>query len=95
MIDTGGTIVAAAQALVDHGAAEVYAGATHAVLSGKATERLQNSPISKVIVTNTLPIPPAKWFEKLAVVSVGTIIADAVRAVFADESVSTLFDGEN
>ncbi len=46
-------------------------------------------------MTNTLPIPPHKWFEKLAVVSVGTIIADAVRAVFADESVSALFDGEN
>jgi ribose-phosphate pyrophosphokinase len=95
MIDTGGTIVAAAQALVDHGAAEVYAGATHAVLSGPATKRLQDSPINKVIVTNTLPIPPDKWFEKLAVVSVGTIIADAVRAVFSDESVSGLFGGEN
>jgi ribose-phosphate pyrophosphokinase len=95
MIDTGGTIVAAAQALVEHGAAEVYAGATHAVLSGPAVDRLQNSPLKKVIVTNTLPIPPDKWFEKLAVVSVGTIIADAVRAVFADESVSALFDGEN
>jgi ribose-phosphate pyrophosphokinase len=56
---------------------------------------LQDSPISKVIVTNTLPIPPEKWFEKLAVVSVGSIIADAVRAVFADESVSELFGGEN
>jgi ribose-phosphate pyrophosphokinase len=95
MIDTGGTIVAAAQALKDHGAAEVYASATHAVLSGPATTRLQESPISKVIVTNTVPIPPEKWFEKLAVVSVGTIIADAVRAVFSDESVSRLFDGEN
>jgi ribose-phosphate pyrophosphokinase len=95
MIDTGGTIAAAAQALVDHGASEVYAGATHAVLSGPATQRLQESPISKVIVTNTLPIPPEKWFEKLAVVSVGSIIADAVRAVFADESVSELFGGEN
>ena len=95
MIDTGGTIVAAAQALVDHGAAEVYAGATHAVLSGPATQRLQDSPISKVIVTNTLPIPPEKGFEKLAVVSVGVIIADAVRAVFSDESVSGLFGGEN
>jgi len=95
MIDTGGTIVAAAQALMDQGAAEVYCGATHAVLSGPAVQRLQDSPIKKVIVTNTLPIPPHKWFDKLAVVSVGPIIADAVRAVFADESVSALFDGEN
>jgi ribose-phosphate pyrophosphokinase len=95
MIDTGGTIVAAAKALADHGASEVYAAATHAVLSGPATERLQASPLAKVIVTNTLPIPPEKGFEKLAVVSVGHIIADAVRAVFEDESVSGLFDGDN
>ena len=95
MIDTGGTIAAAAVALAEHGAAEVYAACTHPVLSGEATSRLDASPIQKVVVTNTLPVPPEKGFAKLAVVSVGSIIADAIRAVFEDESVSGLFGGEN
>lgn len=95
MIDTGGTIVAAAEALIAHGAAEVYAASTHPVLSGPATERLEASPIQKVVVTNTLPVPPEKGFAKLAVVSVGPIIADAIRAVFEDQSVSGLFGGDN
>jgi len=94
-ISTGGTLAAAAESLVANGASKVYAAATHAVLSGGATERLQESPLSKVIVTNSLPIPPEKGFPKLAVVSVGHIIADAIRAVFEDESVSGLFDGDN
>lgn len=94
-ISTGGTLAAAAETLVTHGAAEVYAVATHAVLSGGATRRLQESPLSKVIVTNTLPIPPEKGFEKLSVVSVGQVIADAVRAVFEDKSVSEIFEGDN
>jgi ribose-phosphate pyrophosphokinase len=95
MIDSGGTIVKAAQALKDHGAADVYAAATHPVLSGQATQRLQNSPLSKVVVTNTLPVPPEKGFEKLVVLSVGQIISDAIRAVFEDESVSGIFGGDN
>lgn len=95
MIDTGGTIAAAAAALAEHGASEVYAASTHAVLSGPATERLESSPIQKVVVTNTIPVPPEKGFSKLAVVSVGPIIADAIRAVFEDESVSGLFGGDN
>jgi ribose-phosphate pyrophosphokinase len=94
-ISTGSTLVAAAQILVESGATKVLAAATHAVLSGDATERLQSSPLSKVIVTNTLPIPPEKGFSKLAVVSVGQIIADAIRAVFEDESVSGIFGGDN
>jgi ribose-phosphate pyrophosphokinase len=95
MIDSGGTIVKAAEALTAHGAAEVYAVCTHPVLSGSAPERLENSPIRKVMVTNTLPIPPEKGFSKLAVMSVGEIIADAIRAVFEDESVSGIFGGDN
>ncbi len=95
MIDSGGTIVKAAEALMSHGAAEVYAVCTHPVLSGSASERLENSPIRKVMVTNTLPIPPEKGFSKLEVVSVGEIIADAIRAVFEDQSVSGIFGGDN
>jgi ribose-phosphate pyrophosphokinase len=94
-ISTGGTLVTAAEILVEHGATKVYAAATHAVFSGGAAERLQSSPLDKVIVTNSIPIPPEKWFSKLAVVSVGQIIADAIRAVFEDESVSGIFGGDN
>lgn len=95
MIDTAGTIVAAAELLVEHGAAEVFAAATHAVLSGPAVDRLKNSVISKVIVTNTLPLPPEKQFDKLEVLSVAGIIADAIDAVFEDTSVSEIFGGAN
>ncbi len=95
MIDTAGTIVAAAELLVEHGAAEVFAAATHAVLSGPAVDRLKNSVISKVVVTNTLPLPPEKQFDKLEVLSVAGIIADAIDAVFEDTSVSEIFGGAN
>ena len=95
MIDTGGTIAQAAEALVAQGASEVYAATTHPVLSGPAVQRLKDSPLRKVVVTNTLPVPPDKGFEKLVVLSVGQIIADAIRAVFSDESVSGIFGGEN
>jgi ribose-phosphate pyrophosphokinase len=95
MIDSGGTIVKAAEALAANGASEIYATCTHPVLSGPAVERLENSVIQRVMVTNTLPIPPDKGFSKLAVVSVGSIIADAIRAVFEDESVSGIFGGDN
>jgi ribose-phosphate pyrophosphokinase len=94
-ISTGGTLAVAAETLREHGATKVLAAATHAVFSGPATERLQNSAIDRVIVTNSLPIPPEKGFEKLQVVSVGQIIADAIRAVFEDESVSGIFGGDN
>ena len=94
-ISTGGTLVSAAEILVASGATKVYAAATHAVFSGGAADKLQDSPLSKVIVTNSLPIPPEKWFSKLAVVSVGQVIADAIRAVFEDESVSGIFGGDN
>jgi ribose-phosphate pyrophosphokinase len=95
MIDSGGTIAAAAKALDQHGASAVYAAATHAVLSGPAVQRLRDAPLRKVVVTNTIPIPPHKSFEKLVVLSVGSIIGDAVRAVFEDQSVSGIFDGDN
>jgi ribose-phosphate pyrophosphokinase len=95
MIDTAGTICAAAEQLVDHGAAEVYAMATHAVLSDPATDRLKNSSISKVIVTNTLPLEDDRLIDKIEVLSVAQIVADALDAVFEDTSVSEIFGGEN
>jgi ribose-phosphate pyrophosphokinase len=95
MIDTGGTIVSAAELLLNKGATEVWAMATHGVLSGPAVERLQNSRIDRVILTNTLPIPAEKQIDKIEVISVAPIIADALSAVFDDTSVSEIFGGEN
>jgi ribose-phosphate pyrophosphokinase len=93
MIDTGGTITQAADALRAAGAAEVIAAATHGVLSGPAADRLKNSHISEVVVTNTLPIPPEQQIDKLTVLSIAPLIARAIREVFEDGSVTSLFGG--
>jgi ribose-phosphate pyrophosphokinase len=95
MIATGGTIVAAADQLMAHGASGVWAIATHGVFSGPAIDRLKNSVIDKVIVTNTLPLPSEKAIDKIEVLSVAGLIADAIDAVFEDTSVSEIFGGEN
>ncbi len=95
MIDTGGTIVSAADLLMARGATEVWAMATHGVLSGPAIERLEKSVISRVVLTNTLPLPKDKQIAKIEVLSVAKILADALAAVFDETSVSDLFDGEN
>jgi ribose-phosphate pyrophosphokinase len=95
MIDTAGTIVAAADQLMAAGASRVLAAATHGVLSGPAIDRLKNSVIEKVVITDTLPLPPEKQIDKIEVVSVAAILANAIRAVFEDASVSELFDGTN
>jgi ribose-phosphate pyrophosphokinase len=93
MIDTGGTIVKAAEALVSEGAAGVVIAATHAILSDPAVDRLKNSSATEVIVTNTLPIPPERTFDKLTVLSIAPLISRAIREVFEDGSVTSLFDG--
>ncbi|MDR1188026.1 MAG: ribose-phosphate diphosphokinase [Bifidobacteriaceae bacterium] len=93
MIDTAGTIVQAAEALRQNGAAQVIVAATHAVLSGPAVERLKDSVISEVVVTDTLPIEEEKRFDKLTVLSIAPLIARAIREVFDDGSVTSLFDG--
>ncbi len=95
MIDTAGTIVAAAELLKGHGASEVYAAATHGVLSGPAIDRIKNSAIAKMVITNTVPLPPEKQIDKIEVLSVAGIIADAIDAVFEDTSVSEIFGGAN
>jgi ribose-phosphate pyrophosphokinase len=95
MIDTASTICAAAERLADSGASDIWAMATHAVLSEPAAERLQKAPISQVVVTDTLPIPDDRRFDKLEVLSVAKIIADAINAVFAETSVSEIFGGAN
>jgi ribose-phosphate pyrophosphokinase len=93
MIDTAGTICQAAEALIDRGAAKVIAATTHPVLSGPAIERLTSSKFEEVIVTNTLPIPPERQFDRLTILSIAPLIARAIAAVFEDGSVTSLFDG--
>ena len=95
MIDTGATIVNAAQALFEQGAAQVIATATHGVLSGPAVDMLKNSQISEVIISNTLPITNEKRFDKLTVLSIAPLIARAISEVFSDGSVTSLFDGQS
>jgi ribose-phosphate pyrophosphokinase len=95
MIDTAGTICSAADILLEKGGTEVWAMATHGVLSGPAIDRLKNSPISRVVITNTLPLPPEKEIDKIEVLSIAPIIGDALAAVFDDTSVSEIFGGEN
>ncbi len=95
MIDTGSTIVNAAETLFDEGASQVIVTATHGVLSGPAVDVLKNSKVSEVIVTNTLPIPAEKRFDKLTVLSIAPLIARAIKEVFSDGSVTSLFDGQS
>ena len=95
MIDTAGTIVAAAELLKSRGASEVWAMATHGLLSGGAVDRLKNSELERIVITDTVPLPPEKAIDKIEVLSVAKRIADAIDAIFEDTSVSDLFDGEN
>jgi ribose-phosphate pyrophosphokinase len=95
LIDTAGTVSGAAYQLVQAGATDVWAMATHALLSDPALDRLSSSPISRVIVTNTLPLPVYRRIPKIEVISVAKIIADAIDAVFEDTSVSEIFGGQN
>jgi ribose-phosphate pyrophosphokinase len=94
MIDTGGTIVKATEALVKEGAAGVVIAATHAILSDPAVDRLKNCPALEVVVTNTLPIPPERQFDKLTCLSIAPLISRAIREVFEDGSVTSIFNGQ-
>jgi len=92
IIDTAGTITLAANALVENGAAEVYACCTHPVLSGPAIERIQNSKIKELVVTNTILLPEEKKISKIKELSVAPLIGEAIVRVHEQQSVSTLFD---
>jgi ribose-phosphate pyrophosphokinase len=95
MVDTGATIVNAADALFEQGADQVIVAATHGVLSGHALDSLKNSRISEIIVTNTLPIPQEKRIDKLTVLSIAPLLARAINEVFSEGSVTSLFDGQS
>ena len=91
MIDTAGTITLAAQALIDAGATEVYASATHAVLSGPAIERIEKSPIKRMVLTDSIQLPEEKRIDKVDQVSVGELIGDAITRIHNNQPVSPLF----
>ncbi len=95
LIDTGGTIAEAVKVLLSEGASSVIVVATHGVLSDPAPQRLQDSGAREVVVTDTLPIPSEKHFDKLTVLSIAPLIARAIREVFDDGSVTSLFDGNS
>jgi ribose-phosphate pyrophosphokinase len=95
MVDTAGTMVEAASALKKNGAKEIYASATHPILSGSAVERIGVSDIKELAVTNTLPVPPEKKIDKINVLSIAPLLANTVMAVFREESVSEISGGDN
>jgi len=95
MIDTAGTITKAVDALVEAGAKEVIIAATHAVFSGPAVDRLKASKVTEVVVTNSLPVPEDKRFDGLTVLTIAPLLARAIREVFEDGSVTSLFDGHS
>ena len=95
MIDTAGTITKAVDALFAAGAKEVIIAATHAVFSGPAIERLKDSKVTEVVVTDSLPIDEDKRFDGLTVLSIAPLLARAIREVFEDGSVTSLFDGHS
>jgi ribose-phosphate pyrophosphokinase len=95
MIDTGASIVKAANLLYEAGAADVIIAATHAVFSDPAADSLKNARVREVVVTNTLPLGPEKRFDKLTVLSIAPMIARAIKEVFEDGSVTSLFDGRS
>ncbi|MCF7802239.1 MAG: ribose-phosphate pyrophosphokinase [Candidatus Marinimicrobia bacterium] len=92
MVDTAGTLVAAARTAKENGALSVMAACTHAVLSGPAIERVQNSPVEKLIVSDTIQIPREKVFEKLEMVSVAPVFGEAILRIHNEESISSLFN---
>ncbi|HIE52636.1 MAG TPA: ribose-phosphate pyrophosphokinase [Armatimonadetes bacterium] len=92
MIATGGTLEACVEALLDHGAKpEIYIAATHPILTGPAVKRLNRREIAEVVVTNTIPVPPEKRFPRLRILSIAPLLAEAIRRIHHNESVSALF----
>lgn len=92
MIDTAGTLTAGAEALINAGAKSVYAAATHAILSGNAIERIQNSKLTQVIVTDTIQLDESKKIDKIKQLSIGHLLGQAILHVLKDESISEIFD---
>lgn len=95
MIDTGGSLVGGCDALIEAGAREVHAAATHGVMSEPATDRIKNSALVQVVITNTLPLDAEKEIDKIVVLSIAPLVAQTIKAVFEEDSVSELFHDKN
>jgi ribose-phosphate pyrophosphokinase len=93
MIDTGGSIIQGAEALLKRGATSVMAACTHAVFSGNASQRLQDSVVSQVVALDTVPIPSSKQFPKLTILPSAPLLGEAIKRIHTNGSVSGLFDG--
>ena len=91
MIDTAGTICEGAQALADFGAKEIYACCTHAVFSGPAIERIQKSPIKKIVVLDTIDLPEEKRIDKIEVLSIAKLLAKAINNIYLDQKMSEVY----
>lgn len=91
-VSTAGTLVEAANILKKHGAKEIYAGATHGVLVGPAIERIENSPIKELVVTNTIPLEPEKHIDKIKVVSIAPLFAEAIKRINEEKPLGDLFE---
>ena len=92
MISTAGSVVSAANVAKRNGARAVYACATHGVLCGNAIERLRDAPIQQLVITDSIPLPPNKQLPNITVLSVAPLLADAIRRIHFNESVSKLFE---
>ncbi len=90
---TGGTLVTTAEVVIDHGATEVYAAATHPILSGDAVTKIEKSPIKEMVFTDTIPIPPHKKLPNMTVLSVAPLLGEAIRRIHTGQSVGALFNG--
>jgi ribose-phosphate pyrophosphokinase len=89
---TGGTVIAATEALMEHGAKEIWCGVTHGVLSGKAPELIENSAIKEFLTTDTLPIPDTKRMSKTKVLSVASLLGEAIYRIHNGQSVGAMFE---
>ncbi len=92
MISTAGTLVGAAHVARSHGAREIYAFATHGVLCGPAVQRLRDAPVKQIVVTDSIPVPPEKQLPNLTILSVAPLLAEAIKRIHCNESVSKLFE---
>src|SRR5581483_10352386 len=95
MITTGGTLLAGAEALREHGAKEVYVFATHGIFAGDALDRFRRTELAGIVVTDTVPIDPRDMPDNMTVLPIANLLAETIMNVFADDSVSAIFGGEN
>ena len=91
-IGTGGTVVATANVLREHGAEEIYCAVTHPVLAGEASKLLDDSIVSEIVVTDTMPVPPEKMGPKIKVISMAPMLGEAIHRIHSGLSVGAMFD---